>query len=351
MLRRPTLAWLPGAALCLTFVPAIAGAHGARGIQHIRPLDRTGLAVFEEPKRDTTPFSGLRLAIGGGFAQDFQNLSHTTRAEPNLVNGVDANTLTPIGPGFNTAMANLYLNVQMAQGIRVAMTAYLSSRNHNEAWVKDGYLLVDASPFDMALMNAVMQYLTLKVGHFEINYGDQHFRRTDGGNGLYNPFVKNTLYTGDRAGTHYFDVMDNAGNNGSGNINPKFVSNVQAVMVNPFLKLGGLEVMGTLERATGGASTENDRAWDQWAVDGVYRLWGERAYGAARYNKARGAYPGITTGEVGVNRVQVGGGLFITNNILGKIEYVQQRYQDFPTTDLRHGGEFRGVMVQGAVLF
>ena len=38
-----------------------------------------------------------------------------------------------------------------------------------------------------------MQIATLRVGHFEINYGDAHFRRTDNGNAIYNPFVGNYI--------------------------------------------------------------------------------------------------------------------------------------------------------------
>ena len=36
-----------------------------------------------------------------------------------------------------------------------------------------------------------MEVATLKVGHFEVNYGDQHFRRSDNGQALYNPFIGN----------------------------------------------------------------------------------------------------------------------------------------------------------------
>ena len=38
-----------------------------------------------------------------------------------------------------------------------------------------------------------MKYTTMKVGHFEINYGDSHFRRSDNGNAMYNPFVGNYI--------------------------------------------------------------------------------------------------------------------------------------------------------------
>jgi hypothetical protein len=38
-----------------------------------------------------------------------------------------------------------------------------------------------------------MEYATLRVGHFEINYGDAHFRRTDNGQAMFNPFVGNYI--------------------------------------------------------------------------------------------------------------------------------------------------------------
>ena len=38
-----------------------------------------------------------------------------------------------------------------------------------------------------------MKYTTIRVGHFEINYGDAHFRRSDNGNAMYNPFVGNYI--------------------------------------------------------------------------------------------------------------------------------------------------------------
>ena len=39
----------------------------------------------------------------------------------------------------------------------------------------------------------MMKDITIKVGDFEVDYGDQHFRRTDGGNAVYNPFVENYI--------------------------------------------------------------------------------------------------------------------------------------------------------------
>ena len=39
----------------------------------------------------------------------------------------------------------------------------------------------------------VMKYTTIKIGQMENNYGDAHFRRSDNGNTIRNPFVGNNI--------------------------------------------------------------------------------------------------------------------------------------------------------------
>jgi hypothetical protein len=403
-------------------------------IQHIRPQDQRGLNVFEPPKDDLVPYTGFRLDFGAAFTQQFQAIHHSNAAQSNVVDGVNLNQLMDIGPGFNNATANLYLNAQLAPGIRVALAAYLSSRHHNETWVKDGYLLVDESPLDVPVLHGIMDVVTLKLGHFEINYGDAHFRRSDNGNALYNPFVgnyildsfttevggeayvrsngfmamaavtggeirgnvtqperrspsfigklgydrqvtpdvrvrltgsmyrndgaiSNTLYTGDRAGSRYYYVLENlkateAAQAKSGLINPGFGREVRAYMLNPFVKVGGVEVFGVLERAEGKTASETAmREWTQYAGDVVYRfLANEELFVGARYNKATGELAGIAN-EVGAERVQLSGGWFITPSLMLKGEYVTSKYFDFPATDIRSGGKFNGFVVEGVVSF
>ena len=162
-------------------------------IQYYRALDRRGLNVFETTKAPGAEFKGFRLDLGAAFTSQVQNLEHRNTAIPVLVSNVDQNQLQKIGFGFNNSTANLYLNAQLAPGIRVALTSYLSSRHHNEAWVKDGYLQIDESPIDWVPLKALMQIVTIRAGHMEINYGDSHFRRSDNGNAMYNPFVGNYI--------------------------------------------------------------------------------------------------------------------------------------------------------------
>ncbi len=403
-------------------------------IQHIRALDQRGINVFETPKFDGVPYNGFVLSWGAAFTSQFQGLDHSNRATPNLVGTVNQNQLIRIGHGFNNESANLYLNAQMAKGIRVALTSYLSSRHHNETWVKDGYLLVDDSPINWQPLIDLMQIVTVKAGHFEINYGDAHFRRSDNGNAMYNPFVgnlimdafttevggevyarlgsvmamggvtggevrgqvtvpqkrspsflgklgydrqvssdlrvrltgsmyttshsaNNTLYSGDRGGSRYFDVLENttsseATNAWSGEIQPGLSDKITATVINPFVKFRGLEFFGNIETAKGRKITETaDRTWNQLAGDLVYRFGpAEQLYVGGRYNTVNGKLAATDPKET-VDRVQGSAGWFITPGVLLKAEYVNQKYDGFLPTDIRSGGKFGGYMFEGVVAF
>jgi hypothetical protein len=402
-------------------------------IQRLRPVDMRGINVYEPPKNDGVPYTGFKLAFGAAFTQQFQGLEHSNTATPVVKNGVNANQLMTLGHGFNNAVANLYLNAQLAKGIRVAMASYLSARHHQESWVKDGYLLIDDSPIDAAPLNKLMQYVTIRAGHFEINYGDEHFRRTDNGNAMYNPFVGNllmdaftteiggevylrkgpwmamggmtagetrgqvtapekrspaylgkvgfdkewnknvrfrltssvfsqarsanqSLYTGDRGGSRYYQVMVNTSGTEkdsawTGNVQPGIKSAQHAWVVNPFLKVGGLELRGNIEELLGRNVNETEsRQWNQNAGEALYRFLDNKLYVASRYNTAKGTLYGATS-DVTVDRTQLAAGWFIIPTVLLKTEWMQQNYKDFPTTDIRNGGKIKGFMVEGVVGF
>src|ERR671928_968682 len=162
-------------------------------MQYFRPQDKRGVNMFETTKEPGAEYTGFKVDFNAAFTSQVQNLSHSNTAAPNMVNGVNANQLADIGFGFNNSTANAVLHAQLAPGIRVALTSYLSSRHHNETWVKDGYIQIDQSPIDFAPLKMLMEIVTVRVGDFEINYGDAHFRRSDNGNALYNPFVGNYI--------------------------------------------------------------------------------------------------------------------------------------------------------------
>ncbi|MBA3900241.1 MAG: hypothetical protein H0X62_08550 [Bacteroidetes bacterium] len=195
--------------LIVSAMPVFSQMRSDSTMQFWRPYDKRGINVFETGKQDTVPYDGLKVRIGGNFTQQFQAIDHNNDAVPVLnQDGRDINQLMNIGPGFNTATANLNLDVQLTDGIRMNMITYLSSRHHPDAWVKSGYLQVDKLPFfNNQFIDNAMEYLTFRVGHMEINYGDAHFRRSDNGNAFYNPFVGNYImdaFTTEIGGEVYF---------------------------------------------------------------------------------------------------------------------------------------------------
>jgi hypothetical protein len=426
-------------------------------IQYFRSNDRNGINVFETSKDDTTAFHHLKVKVGGNFEQSYQLLRDKNTASPVTEPGFNGNvnSLIPLTNGFNLAMANLNIDAQLADGIRVNLTTYLSSRHHEDTWVKGGYIQFDKLLFlHSRLVDSLMKSFTIKIGQFDVDYGDQHYRRTDGGNTIYNPFVENyimdefatelggevyyhhpsglflmagvtngeldptvvaatkidsatgqmnhypaafhgklgfdrqitsdfrfrltgslykvhsansnTLFGGDRTGSHYFYVMENQNvANGtvisnendyspfSGRYNPGFSEEVNTYMINPFLKYKGLEFFGTYENARGRTITETvQRRATQYAADLIYRFpqHKENFWIGVRYNTVTAAMRG-TAGDITIYREVASAGWFLTRNIMLKAEYVNQVYQNYPNTNILNGGKFYGTMMEASIGF
>jgi len=166
---------------------------GQNDLQYFRPYDLRGLNMFETPKSDNGVSDDFKVRLGANFTQQFQSLNHqnTAVAVPTSASDpTNINELIDLSPGFNLATANLNVDAQLDRGIRLNVVAYLSSRHHQEAYVKGGYIQFDQLPFlKSELVDRLMDNFTIKVGHYEVNFGDAHFRRTDNGNAFHNPFV------------------------------------------------------------------------------------------------------------------------------------------------------------------
>ena len=426
-------------------------------MQYFRYNDKNGINVFETTKNDTTAFSHMKVKLGGNFEQSFQMLRDQNTAAYMTKAGFtgNVNSLIPLTNGFDLAMANLVVDAQLADGVRVDLTIYLASRHHEETWVKGGYVQFDKLTFlHSGLINNIMKSVTIKVGQFDVDYGDQHFRRTDGGNTIYNPFVENyimdefateiggeiyyhhkcglfamvgisngeldptvvaptkidsatgqvnkympaihgkigydkqlsrnfrlrvsgsaysdhsansnTLFGGDRTGSHYYDVMENQNiANGttlsnandyspfSGRYNPGFSEEVNAFMGNLFLNYRGLEFFGTYENARGRTITETtQRQATQYAADLVYRFPEHKNnfWVGVRYNSVTAAMQGVSQ-DITINREVGSIGWFATKNIALKVEYVNQVYQNYAATNILNGGRFDGTMIEAAIAF
>lgn len=404
-----------------------------RNINYYRYPDKRGINQFEAPKEAESEFDGVKIRIGGASTLQFQALDHENSGSV---------ALEEIGSNFNLATANLDLDVALYDGVRMHLRTYLSSRHHTETYVKGGYFQIDKLDFIReGFLQNLMQYVTIRVGHMENNYGDAHFRRTDNAQAFFNPFVGNLimdgfttevggevyfrkngfismlgltngklnqavtspgttkpsfiaklgydnylnsdfrlrltgsvystgesartyLYAGDRAGARYYFVMEEVGATSSGNFrsgrwDPGFSNELTALMFNPFIKYKGLEFFGVVEQAKGKANDETStRKFNQYAAELIYRFGAnENFYVGGRYNIVSGE--GKFTNEsdvtefadVDIKRFQLGGGWFMTQNILAKVEYVTQSYNDFPTYNKYNEGKFNGLMLEAVISF
>jgi hypothetical protein len=410
--------------LMVFFAETNAQAQDNRDLQYYRSPDQNGLNIFEAPKVTNIQFDGVKVRLGGANTLQFQALDHSN-------SGAE---IFDIGPNFNLATSNLDFDVQLHNGLRMHLRTYLSSRHHSEAWVKGGYMQIDRLDFiEEGFMSELMDKVTIKVGHMEINYGDTHFRRSDNGQAIYNPFVGNYimdsfttevggevyyqengfigmfgltngklnqsvtqpgegqvatrasivgklgydsqidedlrvritgsiyhtgqtqsayLYTGDRAGSRYYNILtNNSGEFRTPRFNPAFNNELTAIMINPFIKFQGLEFFGVFENASGKATAEPDRrTFNQYGAELLYRFGAtESIYFGGRYNLVTGE---MSDGnDVDISRVNIGGGWFITKNVLAKLEYVNQQYDGFAAGSTFEDGEFSGIMLEAVISF
>lgn len=415
--------------LSLTLTLTIAIAIGfqnlnAQQLQNYVVKDKNATTVFG-PVKNNVEFNGLSVRMGGAFALQWQGLNHSN----------DLNNLIDLGSDYNLPTANMTIDAQLADGLRVKLDLYLASNHHHETWVKGGYLQMDKLDFiSNGFLENLMKYSTIKIGQMENNYGDAHFRRTDNASAITNPFIGNYLmdsfvteigaefyytrnnflfmggfangklnqsvvdaeatssaiigkigydkqinentrfrltgsiyhssklksvylYSGDRSGSRFYNVIQANGENAdfrSGRVNPGFKNKLTALMINNFIKYKDLEIFTTYENANGGdksGSTET-RTWNQFATDIVYRFGNNKNfYIGAKYNTASGKLSNADAKKVTVNRTEVGLGWFMTKNVLAKAVYVNQDHKDYTSLSKYAGANFKGLAFEAVISF
>ena len=134
----------------------------------------------------------MKVKIGGALTLPYSALDHSN-AHGEYVSE-DLLTLVPLTNNFGLPQANLFIQSNLSDGIYLNFELYLASRHHNETWVKGGFLQLEKLPFlPWDFVDDIMEVTTIKVGQFDVNYGDAHFRRSDGGLTFYNPFMENHI--------------------------------------------------------------------------------------------------------------------------------------------------------------
>lgn len=157
------------------------------------------------------------------------------------------------------------------------------------------------------------------------------------------------LYNADRAGARYYDVMlwhdqhlMDAGNRSTGRWDAGTgQTKMFSYMANLYVKYQGLELFGIYENETG-IRKGAEQHFTQTAVQAIYHLGS--FYVGTRYNNVSDN-EGST-----VSRVNLGGGWFMTDNVLVKLDYVNQKYNG-PAHGRIDGGKFNGLVVEAAISF
>ncbi len=172
---------------------------------------------------------------------------------------------------------------------------------------------------------------------------------------FYNSTDKGTrdyLYNGDRAGSRYYNVLESTADARVSDFLPRFnpgFAYQTAFQINPFIKFQGLEFFGVYENTS---NSDVDGSYTQYGAELIYRFGAdEDLYVAGRYNMVTGE-PDNTTGEQEISRFNIGGGWFLTNTVLAKIEYVTSSYDGAGWTGTKfEGAEFSGIVIEAAISF
>ena len=301
----------------------------------------------------------------------------------------------------------------------------------------EGYLLFKQlpPPFNSGLGNKLFDYINVKVGAFDIDFGDDNYRRSNNARVQRNPLITNPLvdpnveeiggevysikgpvywlfgmasgtttehfdYGGSQPSFHaklwanplpdlrtsisayYVDLSNSAdisylyangrsggtlasvlgGGDNPGQVLPQAGKNVTAFQGDVTWNRWPCEVYANVgwtqdSDINGPAAGTPSERWIYATVEPVYHIT-PALYVAARYSYATAQSVNGAASNGWVDRAEIGGGYWITNNILGKAEYVYEQYHGFSGTnglingvDASRGPRFSGAVVEVSFSF
>lgn len=171
------------------------------------------------------------------------------------------------------------------------------------------------------------------------------YTSTDGG-------TRDYLYGGGREGAKYYQVLHtaDAGSDFDPRFNPGYGYQT-AIQFNPFMKYQGLEFFGVLEFVNNG-NDDIGGNFTQYGAELLYRFGaGEDLYIGSRYNLVDGEATDDAPSQE-ISRFHVGGGWFLTKNVMAKAEYVTSTYDGDGFNGTRfQGAEFDGFVLEAVISF
>ena len=172
------------------------------------------------------------------------------------------------------------------------------------------------------------------------------YHSTEGG-------TRDYLYGGDRAGSRYYNILEVIDEDRASDFLPRFnpgFAYQTAFQVNPFVKFQGLEFFGVIEQSQGGGADAG--SYTQLGGELLYRFGNlEQFYVGGRYNTVSGSAT-ADGAKQDISRLNLGGGWFMTANVLTKLEYVTSSYDGAGFSGSKYeGAEYNGVMLEAVISF
>jgi hypothetical protein len=145
------------------------------------------------------------------------------------------------------------------------------------------------------------------------------------------------MFTGNRSGERYAGIL--GGGQAPGGVFPQAGEKFEAMQADvtwdgalPVKLYGHYGVTRDMD-INGSLPGEPEETWSYYAGDVVYELT-DNLYAAARYSAATADMFQGRDSNGKVTRYQVGGGFWLTKNLLWKVEYVKQQYSGFAAGDV-----------------
>ncbi len=367
---------------------------------------------FEKEKNKNEEFEGLKVKVGADFALQLQAIDHEASVElidlKNNFNLPTANLsiTADLAPGvqlyINNYMSSRHHNDAWVEGgyltfeklpflpasdnlMRyLTITAGVMMPNYGDAhFYRSNNAAVINNPFvgnwimDAFTTNPGLEFMYRNKGFLALvgtnngrmNYGrgnnlsedlvfnwklaynkditdDLHLRASISGYHVGEGHSGSTLWDGDRAGARYYSVMQpttaTADNFRSGRWSPGAnQTEMNSYMANLFAKFHGLELFGIYETMKG-VRNNADQHFNQTALQAIYRLGS--LYAGTRLNKVD------NNDGSSVKRTNIGGGWYIIDNVIMKLDYVIQKYEG-PAHGSIDGGKFNGIVLEAAISF
>ena len=191
--------------------------------------------------------------------------------------------------------------------------------------------------------------LRLSASVFKVNHSESATSRA-------------TLFSGNRSGERYGGVL--GGGQAPGGILAAAGKNVLAYQFDGTWddKLSPIKLYGHVGKTkdkdiNGPLAGSPQETWKYYAGDVVYKLTSS-VYAAARYSGATADQFNGASSNGKVRRIQVGGGLWATRNMLVKVEWVDQKYSGFLLGNVVNNGidagrspQFKGLVSEVSFAF